>query len=346
MGKSRKPLPKELAMRRKFPWILSLLIFAETAQASWTGKILACAAHLLGEEARQQWLVSQQLAPRLPLNYPMAYAVNHRYRYFGVPHTLFSSIPHRGSRETQAFDFAKLDFNDAVPTRFIVGEGENYRALIGVDLTPGSPLYIEVERIRKVIAWSGAKTPEEILQKVAQNIGNQVGPVFRTNQELLAGPALPWDKQPVPGRSSQIDLRQYPIDHAPIPGRFSLPVIPLEKMVARAEAYCMGQALLAWIVLRSYDIGCRPLFGANWVRDNQIVGHSSVELADGRIVDPAGWVIIPTPALGSPGPSGIDEKWRFLTNYLTYPNESAVGLPTWRFRYERFLGIVLEDERR
>ncbi len=311
------------------------------AEASLGSRVLGCAAWLLGQNARRDWMVREKLLANLPTEFPMAYAVNHRYEYFGIPRTLFSAIPFKAGASQGVFDFAKVGYRDPVPTRFIVGDGEDFRALIGVDLSPGSPLSLAVERIIRVLNWSGAKDPEAIAKLLSQNVAHQLGPVFRTPAELKAGPALPWDQLPRTSTTPKPDLRSLAVHHDPLPANFKLPVVPLETMLARGEAYCMGQALLAWIVLRAVGIPARPLFGANWVNGNSIVGHTSVELEDGQIVDAAGWVVIPLPTQ-PPTPAGITEKFRFLPNYTTYQSLGGPGLPTWRFAYQRYLGIVLE----
>jgi hypothetical protein len=313
-----------------------------------TNTLLECASLLGGPVAKRNFLVRQGVIANLPEVLPMGYAVNHRYYSRMGAHTIFSAIPLPGRRSRdRLLDFARFNVDTPIPKRFVIGDGQSHRALIGVDLNPGSPLSKQVQRIRKTIQWArGNATKQDLIELISQNIANQLGPVIRTaDQRRSDQPALPWDGLAKDAPVTELDFTRMPVDHDAIPGRFNLPIVPLEEMIAYGESYCLGQAVLAWILLRDLGIPSRLLLGANATTPDRYIGHTSVELGDGRIVDPAGWLVIPAWNFSDPIMRDIDSPtpWRFMRGFSSYIPESPDPLPTWRFRYSRYLALVLEN---
>ncbi len=281
----------------------------------------------------------KRAAADLPAQFEMGYLINHRYEMEEKGEdgddtfTFFSAVPRPQSAGEALEDFALMGFNDPIPKRFVVGDGSSDHVLIGVDLTPGSPLERAIKRIHNsiLIALSQSWDRERIIKLVSENVANHLGPLTKP---------LPWDAALPKIAETKIQFKDFPIDHPMIDAGFSLPVVPLEDYLDEGEAFCLGQALTAWLVLRSFKIPSRMHFGANAAYVGSPTGHSSVELEDGRIVDPGGWMVIsPPPAgeglklVGLKGP-----QWTFLPGFLTYPG----ALYTWRVRFQRYPVLILE----
>jgi len=273
---------------------------------------------------------------------PMAWTATHCYKYLKpdgdiFSPTLYSAFPLPRSENEKVVDFAKMGFSDPIPKRFIIGEGGSTRSLILVDRTPGGPLDKQITRLKRsvILALKGKANREEILTLVAQNVAHQVG--------LAQNVPFPWDKDlKEQVKPESLKMHELAFDHEPIPADFSLPVIRLENFIEEDEAYCLGQALIAWLVLRSFDIPARLHLGANAAFVESPIGHSSVQLEDGRYVDPAGWVVI-EPKKEPKIHLGLEPDWDYLPNFRIFPEKSLVGWNAWRFRLQRFLVLVLED---
>lgn len=275
----------------------------------------------------------------LPARFAMGYAINHRYQMEekgpdGTDRfTFFSAVPLPHSPEEVLEDYSLKGFEEAIPRRFVVGDGSSNYALIGVDLTPGSPLERAIKRIHNsiLIALSQVEDHEKIIKLVSQNVANHLGPLTEP---------LPWDEALPKIEETKIKFNKLDFNHPIIDAGFSLPVVPLEDYIDEGRAFCLAQALTAWLVLRSFNIPSRMHFGANAAQVGTHTGHSSVELEDGRIVDPGGWMVISPPAAGE----GLklvgvkDSQWTFLPGFLTYPG----ALYTWRVRFQRYPVLVLE----
>ncbi len=317
---------------------------------SWCGQwVLRSVADL-----ERRYLIHRGLLANLPWEMPTAFAVNHRYEVQKPdkiePYTLYSEVPtaRRGTKDS-VFDFTKLSFTDPVPARFIIGDGMRHRTLLGVDLTPGSPLYREIERAKVSVRWltQNDKSPDAIIKAISRNVANQMGPVIRNKEQREKEPAFTWQQMSDTDTPPKgIDFEELFVEHEPIASHHNVLVVPLEANIQAAEGYCLWQAIYAWILLRSLGIPSRPFFGGNATSATGLItGHTSVELSDRRIVDPSGWIIItPEPKSAGRYPINlIDDDWLFLPGYLSYPDEeTTVGWDTWRFRYRRFLGVVLE----
>jgi len=269
----------------------------------------------------------------------MGYAINHRYEMEEKGEdgdhafTFFSAVPLPHGPEEVLEDYALNGFNDPIPRRFVIGDGSSNYALIGVDLASGSPLERAIKRIHNsiLITLSQNEDREKIIRLVSQNVANHLGPLIEP---------LPWDDALPQIEETKLKFNKMDFNHPVVDAGFSLPVVALEDYLDEGRAFCLAQALAAWLVLRSFNIPSRMHFGANAARVGTHTGHSSVELADGRIVDPGGWMVISPPPAGE-GLKFVgvkDSQWTFLPGFLTYPG----ALYTWRVRFQRYPVLVLE----
>lgn len=274
----------------------------------------------------------------LPARLDMGYVINHRYQMEQKGEddddkfTFFSAVPLPQGPGQVLEDYSLKGFTDPIPRRFVVGDGSSNHALIGVDFSPGSPLQRAIKRIHNsiLIALSQVEDHEKIIKLLSQNVANHLGPLIAP---------LPWDEALPKIEETKIKFNRLDFDHPIINAEFSLPVVPLEDYLDEGRAFCMAQALTAWLVLRSFNIPSRMHFGANAARVGTHTGHSSVELEDGRLVDPAGWMVIspPPPGEGLPFAGVKDAPWTFLPGFLTYPGAAY----TWRVRFQRYPILVL-----
>ena len=277
----------------------------------------------------------------LPARFDMGYLINHRYQMEEKGEdgddkfTFFSAVPLPHNSREVLEDYSLKGFKDPIPERFVIGDGSSDYALIGVDLTPGSPLERAIKRIHNsiLIALSQIEDHERIIKLVSQNVANHLGPLIKP---------LPWDEALPKIEETKIKFNKLEFNHSAIDAGFSLPVVPLEDYLDEGRAFCLVQALTAWLVLRSFNIPSRMHFGANAARVGTHTGHSSVELEDGRIVDPGGAMVISPPPAGE----GLkllgvkDAPWTFLPGFLTYPGH----LCTWRVRFQRYPILVLAKD--
>lgn len=280
----------------------------------------------------------------LPNELPVSYVVNHCYWYLfdgkPKPRAPFSAVPMPREQNQKLVDFGKLGFDEPIPKHFVIGDGSDTRSLIEVDLREGSELSLEIQRIRKVILNHlvieiDKVDKEAVIALIAKNVAHQVG--------IAKNIPFAWDKGLVDRPDPEgVKFHELPIDHEPILTEYLMPTVRLERFIRQAEAYCLGQALIAWILLRSFEIPSRLHLGATTAFLAKEIGHTSVELPDGRFVDPAGAVVI-KPAKEPALDGLLETDWVYTPNYRIYPEGGGYGWHAWRFRYKRYPVLVIDD---
>jgi hypothetical protein len=87
------------------------------------------------------------------------------------------------------------------------------------------------------------------------------------------------------------------VGHYPLASKVEHPVVPLENFLRVRYGTCLHQALFASLLLKKAGVPHRLVNGAT-----RAVGHTWIELGDGRILDPAlGKLERPHPSEAWPG---------------------------------------------
>jgi hypothetical protein len=213
-----------------------------------------------------------------------------------------------------------LEFPRDLSARWIMGDGGVTRALVGIDLSPGSPLSLWVEAFyRKAIASSASSARRDQLARVLEYVRVNVNCALAWTDGAQYNDGrseLPWDLAIRSYSDMKLTLEKaayLPVLHEPIPSEHSLPVVGLEKYLEIGKGYCIQKAILASLILSRAGIRHRLVNGAVVVGPGVSGGHTWIELADGRILDVA-WELLAKPARGHRDHAdwiNVGGSWRF-----------------------------------
>jgi hypothetical protein len=276
----------------------------------------------------------------LPQEAALGNAVLHRYRFrktstLTVVQTLTGLVPIPDEKVSgKILDLNSLAPGDPLPERFLMGDGSSNRVLIGVDLTPGSPLDQSLGAIESEIRRRVGGTPEAVLEFLRAHFNQYMG-ILGGNGE----PMLEWDKALPPAPSWKMDLAPESEEHEPVALGFPLKVHPLEAYLKIKSGYCIQQALTASLLLRRFFIAHRLVAGAASDGLEDHVGHDWILLEDGRIYDLSGGIIVAPQFHTESAPladyptSLEDRSWFCLPGY---------PYSRFRFEYHRYPILALD----
>jgi hypothetical protein len=125
---------------------------------------------------------------------------------------------------------------------------------------------------------------------------------------------------PVALKRAQDEIRGWAVGHVPHATGQNLPVLPLEEWIRHQEGYCLQMVLVASMVLERHGIPHRVVNGALvYTTVKYYGGHVWIELADGRVLDPA-WGVLEAPGAGpSYIPLGFGFGGGFRFPYSVFP---------------------------
>lgn len=231
------------------------------------------------------------------------------------------------------------------PSRFVISDGTLWKPFINVDHSAGSPLDLALQSFISEVYGSASiekiklrLTDSEILERLNTSLPELIR--FQTSQfannrleqfeeSILSDNAplkLQYDKERA--RVFALALDNYKQTHIISNSIFktdiAFPAVPLEKYLNIGEGRCIHIALTASLILEKFKIPHRLVLGSNVVDEvgGRGVGHSWIELADGRIFD-AAWNIISAPG----------ERHAKHPEWFKFGNEKG---QSFRFPYERF----------
>jgi hypothetical protein len=276
----------------------------------------------------------QQAQGSLPASAGLGVATIHRYQDprvvpSTIAITVFTPLP------TDAFPGQVLDMNaksfaQVIPRRAILGDAGRSRAFIGVDHRPGTPLDLKLEAIEAKIPKGADGQPalEPTLEWLRKNVNSLIQ--WTAGSSFNDGRAeFPWDKaiQLPPGVDASFSSVAFePVGHAPQKAADAFPVVPFERYLDAGKGYCIQKALLAALILERLGFPCRLVNGAVARGPGTTVGHTWIELPDGRVFDPA-WSKIETPSPDKdpmfPDRFKFGGSWRFVNQ--TYPYVGWAG---------------------
>jgi transglutaminase-like putative cysteine protease len=105
-------------------------------------------------------------------------------------------------------------------------------------------------------------------------------------------------------------------------------LVPLERFLDVRYGYCLQKALLGALILERAGVPHRVVHGAISRGPGDSGGHSWLELADGRVLDPA-WALVTRPqseGAPAPGTQYVGASWRYAC--ATFPYLSVTEQPT------------------
>jgi hypothetical protein len=169
------------------------------------------------------------------------------------------------------------DPKDRMPARFAMSDGTVRAAFVGVDTHAGTLLDACLSEISAKIT---DKKPETLIAYIRDRI----------QDDFLKAPpknyVFSWDKkyQDVPEELTELfrAAKDMSVGQYPIRSKRMHDVVPLEKFLNTGYGTCLHKALLASLLLTRHKIPHRLVNGANHAN-----GHTWIELADGRILDPS-----------------------------------------------------------
>jgi hypothetical protein len=255
--------------------------------------------------------------PRLPDALPVEKMVvydNQKYR----PEIAWHPIAGRQTAG-KVNNIMELAIGDALPQRFIIGDGSMNRAFIGVDQSPGTTL----DRILSAITarlksqfFSSPMTQEQGVKFVIENIRLNLAALV--DSRWLVGPdrigTNIWDPPPsVAKLGDDVKKQRHNV---------KFPVVPFERFLTEGcNAYCIHRALLTKLIFDRMGIPSKYVAGASvQIETNgkfSTFGHSWLEIKDrgGEIVvvDPEHQVV------AKKGPANpIDADWFGFNNGYRY----------------------------
>lgn len=227
---------------------------------------------------------------------------------FGTPRKVYVAMPREGGTVANMNTFyGKVE---PLPEHFLVSEGTLASAFIDVNVKRGSRLRGIVHRmtleVKRRIRAGG--DPIEIMRTF---IGEHLG-----LQPEEARPGL--DPQvPIPTSPTEWEeVGKLSPGHQPLLTAIDHRVMNLEDFYDLGYGRCMPKVLFTSLILNRLGIPHRIVNGAYQAGgENQpITGHVWIELADGRILDPA-WQVVGHP--GKIGEDGAAPGWfRFSNSFL------------------------------
>lgn len=264
-------------------------------------------------------------ADSLPLEASIGAATIHRYvepkvAPSTIAITVWAPMPD-DQLPGQLINMNQISLPQDLPQLWIIGDGSNRRSLVGIDLSPSSTLSEKISQILAEAGLQGAGRGEELLNHLRTEINRRIA--WTEKAYLNNGqPELPWDLSILADSNAETSFSQaasLPLFHFPVASGQKLPVVGLEKYLEIGKGYCLEKALLASLLLSRAGIEHRLVNGAVSFSPGHSIGHSWIELKDGRIFDPA-WELVVQPTYGHPDHPDwifVGNSWRFENqNYL------------------------------
>jgi hypothetical protein len=214
-------------------------------------------------------------------------------------------------------DLARKQPHEIFPRRFIIGDGGDNRPFMLVDLNEGSPLDHHVGRVLRHLKRRGmnADDPESVFDFLHKRLGN-----------YLSNDGSSGDQPSLVGEEAQRIFAGQNVPNAPLSGTVAVPtgqrypVIRFEDYFTRGNAVCIQKVLLAAFILERLRIPHKVVTGFTTAQPGAFkFGHSWIELADGRILDPEHKVMAwPTPHERYPLLLKVGEHYRQANTHYPY----------------------------
>ncbi len=251
----------------------------------------------------------------LPKTVPLGAATIHRYDDHRVSPptiavTVWAPIAPAGSGG-KVQNLNEADYAAPLPDRFILTDAGLSRCFIGVDKRPGTPLAKKLDELVAQIPTNpaGGIDADAAIEWVRANVNQLIK--WTAGSSANDGRAeFDWDKaidvpQSVWSTFSNVAFRE--VGHAPEAAGADYPVVPFENYIEAGQGYCIQKAVLAALILDKVGVPSKIVNGAVAQGPGKTVGHTWVELADGRVLD-AAWSRV---SAKGPSPDGFPDRYRF-----------------------------------
>ncbi len=237
-------------------------------------------------------------APRFPSRAGLGVSTIHRYNEPRVTPstiaiTVYTPVPTADVPGTIR-DTNSKPFAEKLPQRFIIDDGGLTRIFTGVDLRKGSALDKRLDAIIARMPTDQAGQLDFIRRETNRLIKWTAGSSANDGRDEFE-----WDvkRTPVDATAAQSTHQSAAYDAVTAPPRSTgqmMDVVGLEKYLDAGEGYCIQKALLAACLLNKLDIPFRLVNGAVSTGVGRSVGHTWIELQDGRVLD-AAWSSLEKP---------------------------------------------------
>ena len=161
--------------------------------------------------------------------------------------------------------------------RFVISDGTVRTAFVGVDTLPGSRLDL---CLTEILSGFPTKKPEGVLDYIRDHLQEDF------LKEPPKGFNFAWDQNRKADSPELTELfhaaKDMTVGQYPLRSKTLDDVVPLEKFIEAGYGTCLHKALLASLLLTKLGIHHRLVNGAT-----RLVGHTWIELDDGRILDPS-----------------------------------------------------------
>jgi hypothetical protein len=255
----------------------------------------------------------------LPKSVPLGAATIHRYQDPRVNPptiavTIWAPLAPPGST-AKVGNLNTADVNDKLPDRFVLTDAGLTRCFIGVDKRPGTPLAEKLDAIVAQIPTQpdGTIAAEDAIEFCRSKVNALIK--WTAGSSANDGRAeFDWDKAiDVPDTvwDTFKSVAFHDVGHAPEGAGVDYPVVPFENYLDAGQGYCIQKAVLAALILDKVGVPSRLVNGAVGQGAGRAVGHSWVELGDGRVLD-AAWG-----DLKQKGPAHADmpDRYKFGWSY-------------------------------
>lgn len=234
-----------------------------------------------------------------------------------------------GFPNSKVLDLANQPMNDPWPKMFVISDGFTTGDFILVDRREGSPLKLELERIVAELSGTSSQgangniDSEELIKKLSSSTGSlfssqNLKPVSQAQGlQQAVHPSLSSEAQNIfsdlSGKVPSLDL--FPLGESRKLNHFEA------HMSGIVCKMCIHNALLASLILQEAKIPhrLRTGFASFSGPTYSNTGHTIIELADGRYLDPT-WNTISTPTAHNVNPEWIKTGsfWWTPNNHFPY----------------------------
>jgi hypothetical protein len=263
----------------------------------------------------------------LPKSAPLAAATIHRYddprvNPPTIAVTIWAPLPPAGST-AKVENLNTADIDAKLPDRFILTDAGLTRCFIGVDKREGTPLAEKLDAIVAQIPTQpdGTIAAEDAIEFCRSKVNSLIK--WTAGSSANDGRAeFAWDKAiDVPDSvwDTFKNVAFHDVGHAPEAAGVDYPVVPFENYLDEGQGYCLQKAVLAALILDKVGVPSRLVNGAVGQGAGRAVGHSWVELGDGRVLDAAWGDLKPKGPAHADMPDRYKFGWSYRFNNQAFP---------------------------
>ncbi len=198
-------------------------------------------------------------------------------------------------------DFNGYGPNQAYPKKFTLSDGTILTPFIYVDLSTGSPLH-KIVTLHAQRVSATAMGLEGKLNLLKSYVSDNILALVPDDDPILVSSSKGLPTFNEIEYVGNLSTGHFPI---PVPKRFQ--TISFESFIEYGRGFCVHKVLLTSLIMKELDIPHSIRFGSTG-----LVGHSWIQLPDGRILEPT-WNL-----LVKPGKSEMTGGWFKVGNTSVY----------------------------